>query len=69
MEKKNFITLVLGTIGGLLFSLGMCMALVTEWAMFDQGVVLGTIGAVVLLITFLVYRKMAGKKWVRLIGK
>ena len=62
MEKKNFITLVLGTIGGLLFSLGMCMALVTEWAMLDQGVVLGGIGAVILLITYLVYRKMAGKK-------
>ena len=25
MEKKNFITLVLGTVGGLLFSIGMCM--------------------------------------------
>jgi len=62
MEKKNFITLVLGTIGGLLFALGMCMALVTEWAMLDQGVVLGGIGAVILLITYLVYRKMAGKK-------
>ena len=24
MEKKNFITLVFGVIGGLLFSLGMC---------------------------------------------
>ena len=62
MEKKNFITLVLGTIGGLLFALGMCMALVTEWAMLDQGVVLGAIGAVILLITYLVYRKMSGKK-------
>ena len=38
------------------------MALVTEWAMFDQGVVLGAIGAVILLITYLVYRKMSGKK-------
>lgn len=63
MEKKNFITLVLGTIGGLLFSLGMCMALVTEWGLFDQGVILGAIGGVVLLITVIAYRKMNGKKF------
>ena len=62
MEKKNFITLVLGTIGGLLFGLGMCMALLTEWNMFEKGIILGVIGAVVLLITYLVYRKMSGKK-------
>lgn len=62
MEKKNFITLVIGTIGGLLFSLGMCMALLPEWGMFDQGIVVGAIGAVVLLITYIVYRKMSGKK-------
>lgn len=62
MEKKNFITLVFGTIGGLFFSLGMCMALLTEWGMFNEGVVLGVIGAVVLLITYIAYRKMSGKK-------
>ena len=62
MEKKNFITLVLGTIGGLLFGLGMCMALLPEWNMFNQGVAFGVIGAVVLLITVIAYRKMNGKK-------
>ena len=62
MEKKNFITLVLGTIGGLLFSLGMCMALLPEWNMLEEGKILGTVGVVVLLITYLVYRKMSGKK-------
>ena len=66
MEKKTFITLVLGVVGGLLFSLGMCMALVTEWAMFHEGVVVGAIGAVVLLITLLVHRKMSGKAPVKL---
>ena len=62
MEKKNFITLVMGVIGGLLFSLGMCMCLLPEWGVFNQGVVITAIGAVVLLITYLVYRKMSGKK-------
>ena len=29
MKKKNFVTLILSTIGGILFALGMCMALTT----------------------------------------
>ena len=62
MEKKNFIALVLGTIGGLLFSLGMCMALLPEWEMLEEGKIIGTVGGVVLLITYIVYRKMSGKK-------
>lgn len=62
MEKKNFITLVLGVVGGLLFSLGMCMALLPEWNMFNQGVVVGAIGAVILLITWIVYCKLSGKQ-------
>ena len=48
MEKKNFITLVLGTVGGLVFSLGMCMCLLPEWNSFTLGVVLTTIGGVAL---------------------
>lgn len=62
MEKKNFVTLVMGVLGGLLFSLGMCMCLLPEWAMFNTGVVFGAIGAVILLITLIVYMKMSGKK-------
>ena len=61
MEKKNFITLLLGTIGGLLFSLGMCMCLLTEWGVFSQGVAIGSVGIIVLLITYITYRKMSGK--------
>ena len=44
MEKKNFITLVLGTVGGLLFALGMCMCLLPEWNMFNTGVICAAIG-------------------------
>lgn len=62
MEKKNFITLIMGVIGGLLFSLGMCMCLLPEWGIFNQGVVVAAIGAVILLATYIVYRKMTGKK-------
>ena len=62
MQKKTFITLVFGTIGGLLFSLGMCMALISEWNMFQTGVACTAVGAVILLITYFVYRKMSVKK-------
>ncbi len=62
MEKKNFITLVLGVVGGLLFSLGMCMCLLPEWDMFQTGVIFGAVGAVILLVTLLAYCKMSGKK-------
>lgn len=66
MKKKNFVALLFGIVGGLLFSLGMCMALLPEWEMFNEGVICGVAGAVVLLITGLVYRKMSGKKPIKL---
>lgn len=62
MEKKNFIALVFGVVGGLLFSLGLCMCLLPEWNMFNTGVVFTAVGAVVLLVLLLVYLKMSGKK-------
>ena len=61
MTKKNYISLIFGTVGGILFSLGMCMALLPEWNLFNEGIVVGCIGAAVLLVMVLVRRKMEGK--------
>lgn len=61
MSKKNLVSLILGTVGGILFALGMCMAMIPEWNAFTQGIVVGCIGAVVLLVMLLVRRKMEGK--------
>lgn len=69
MEKKTFITLVMSVVGGMLFSLGMCMCLVEEWGTFQAGVVVGVIGAASLLVTWAVHRKMAGKKPIKLEAK
>lgn len=69
MEKKNFIALVMSVVGGLLFSLGMCMCLLPEWGTLTEGVVLGTIGAIELLITWIVYRKMSGKQPIKMNAK
>ena len=69
MKKKNFVSLLLGTIGGILFALGMCMCLIPEWGVFTPGVVIAAVGAVVLLVLFLVRRKMEGKPAVHISGK
>ncbi|HJA67195.1 MAG TPA: hypothetical protein H9955_12965 [Candidatus Mediterraneibacter cottocaccae] len=69
MKKSTFVAMILGTIGGILFALGMCMALIPEWNAFNQGIVMGVIGAVVLLIMVLVWRKMENKSPVRVSGK
>ena len=61
MSKKNFVTLILSAIGGILYALGMCMTLLPEWNAWGPGVVTGCTGMVVLLVMLLIRRKMAGK--------
>ena len=69
MKKKDFVTLIMSTVGGILFALGMCMGLLPQWGAFKQGVVIGVVGVVVLLAMVLVRRKMEGKPMVVLNGK
>lgn len=69
MQKKNFVTLIMGTIGGILFAIGMCMGLLPEWNAFTPGVVLGVAGIVVLLAMLIVRRKMEGKPAIKLSSK
>ena len=69
MKKKNFVSLVMGTVGGILFALGMCMCMLPQWNAFTQGVVVSAVGAVVLLAMLVVRRKMEGKPAVRRNGK
>lgn len=64
MKKSNFVAMILGTIGGILFALGMCMTLIPEWnasrpgvgmcmtmvwSNMVPGIVIGLAGIVVLL--------------------
>lgn len=69
MTRKNFMTLILGTIGGILFAIGMCMCLLPEWNAFTQGVVIAAVGAAVLFALLIVRRRMEGKPAVKLSGK
>lgn len=69
MKKSNFVALILGIIGGVFFALGMCMCLIPEWNMFQQGIVCSVVGLVVLLITLIVWRKMEGKGPIKINAK
>ena len=62
MKKSAFVNLIIGTIGGLLFALGMCMCLLPEWNAFKVGVVCTALGAVVLLIQGIVAWVRSGRK-------
>lgn len=62
MKKSSFVALVLGTVSGVLFSLGMCMALLPGWNAFWEGVIFGGVGLLLGLITLLIWCKMEHKK-------
>jgi hypothetical protein len=69
MKKSNFVALILGTIGGMLLALGICMCLLPQWNAFRPGVVMGSIGLVVLLAMVAIWRKMEDKKPIKISGK
>lgn len=69
MKKSNFVAMLLGTVSGALFALGMCMALIQEWNSFKPGLVLGCAGILMGLVTVLVWRRMAHKKPIRVSAK
>lgn len=69
MKKSTFVATILGTVGGILFALGMCMVLIPEWNARNQGIVMGVAGAVILFLMVLVWRKMEHKEPIRISGK
>ncbi len=69
MKKSNFITLIMGTVSGVLFALGMCMALLPEWNAFTEGCILGSIGLALCIVTVLVWCKLEKKKLPKVNGK
>ena len=69
MKKSSFVALIMGTVSGVLFALGMCMALLPEWNAFAEGVIFGAIGILFSIITVLVWCKMENKKLPKMNGK
>lgn len=62
MKKETLLEIILGTIGGLVFAIGMCMCLIPEWDLFKAGVVVTVVGFIVLLCIIPVYRTNHPKK-------
>ena len=69
MKKSNFVAMLLGTVSGVLFALGLCMTLISEWDSFEPGIVFGCSGILLGLVTVLVWRKMEHKQPVHVSGK
>ena len=69
MKKSSFVALIMGTVSGVLFALGMCMALLPEWNAFKEGVIFGSIGIVLSIITALIWCKMENKQLPKMSGK
>ena len=69
MKRSSFVAMVLGTAGGVLFALGMCMALIPEWDAFKPGLIFGCVGLLIGIITLIVWRKMEHKAPIKVSGK
>lgn len=69
MKKSSFVALILGTVSGVLFALGMCMALLPEWDALLEGVIFGGVGLIVGVATLLIWAKMEHKTFPKLNGK
>ncbi|MDY4954482.1 MAG: hypothetical protein SO073_07565 [Candidatus Onthomonas sp.] len=69
MKRSSFVAMVLGTVSGMLFALGMCMALIPEWNAFRPGVIFGCVGLVLGLITLIVWRRMEQKEPIHISGR
>lgn len=66
MKKSSFVAMMLGTVSGVLFALGMCMTLLPAWNALKPGIVFGVVGIVLGFITVLVWRKMEHKAPIKL---
>ena len=57
MKKETLLQIILGTVGGLIFAIGMCMCLIEEWNLFTIGVIVSIIGFIILLCIIPIYKK------------
>ena len=62
MKKETLLEIILGTMGGLVFAIGLTMCLIPEWDLFKVGVVVAILGFIILLCIIPVYRSNHPKK-------
>ena len=61
MKKSSFVALIMGTVSGVLFALGMCMALLPEWDAFTEGIIFGSVGLVLGIVMGIICTSLGGK--------
>ena len=61
MKKSSFTAIMLGTVSGVLFALGMCMALIEDWNAMKQGIIMGISGIILGILTVIIWRRMEHK--------
>lgn len=69
MKKSSFVAMLLGTVSGMLFALGVCMALIPAWDALRPGAVLGAAGLALGAVTVIVWRRMTHRRPVRVSGR
>lgn len=62
MKKETLLEIIIGTIGGLIFAIGMCMCLVEEWDLLILGIITSIIGFLILLLIIPIYRREHPRK-------
>ena len=62
MQKKNLVATCMIIPSGIIFAIGMVLALLPEWNMVTAGIVIGAIGLLGLILVFPVYRKVGDRK-------
>lgn len=62
MKKSSFVAMVLGTVSMVLFALGMCMALISDWNASRPGIIFGCVGLFLGLVTLTAWRRMEHKE-------
>lgn len=62
MKKSTLLEIILGTIGGLIFAIGMCMFLIPTWNLVVPGIVVFAVGFIILLTIIPIHRSHNPKK-------
>lgn len=72
MKKDTLQETILGIIGGLITSMGLCMTLVSKWKLCEPGAIIAIIGVIVLIPIYPIYHqhhpRQHHKKYWGLIG-
>ena len=63
MKKETLLEIILGTIGGLVFAIGMCMCLIPEWNLLATGIIVAIIGFIILLCNKFIRVIMYGQQY------